>query len=214
MSSVETSESEDGFTLVELLVAIALLALMATYSLGALTSLRQAERVVKQIEIKSEAEAAAFHLRQSIASARAVFANVRDEVALLSFDGSADSLEFVTVVNDELETGGLFRLRYALLPLTSSQNSELAFVVWRTLFRPANANVAQARGGEPTVLMNGVNSLAFRYYGSSTLGGVPSWTNTWPKGEGLPSLVEVTVAFGTDDARTWPPFLVVVRAAR
>lgn len=215
MIAVEETESgEAGFTLMELLVAIALLALMATYALNALSYMRNFDRVIGRIEHQAEVEATARHIRQTFSDTRLVFGN--DEDARVEFDGRSDVLKLVSVLNRDLATGGLFRLRYGLRQKSGSGNGEgLVFTVWRELFRPIRGSEeTPVEGGEPTILMDGVQSLKFRYFGSREPDKPPAWLESWPASETLPKLISLDVTFPAGDTRRWPQLIIPIQASR
>jgi general secretion pathway protein J len=217
MNAIEPNESsEAGFTLIELLVAIALLALMATYALNALSYMQNFDRVINRIERQAAVEATARHLRQTLADARTVFGNADTVSAQVEFEGRSDSLELISVLNRDLTTGGLFRLRYGL-----EQNSGTpadrgsVFSVWRQLFRPSFGDPNKKTDeGDTTVLMDGVRALRFRYFGSADPEKSAAWLDTWPKGEALPALVSLDVVFPEGDMRRWPPLVIPIQASQ
>ena len=98
---------DDGFTLVELLVSLALLSLMAIYALNAFSSLRDINRVEDRVDAQMEVEAVARHLRETIADVRPIFVRDSNNAPKLLFRGSPGVLEFVSASNGGLETGGL-----------------------------------------------------------------------------------------------------------
>jgi prepilin-type N-terminal cleavage/methylation domain-containing protein len=216
MTDIEQAESsEDGFTLIELLVAIALLALMATYALNALSYMQNFDRIINRIERQGEVEATARHLRQTLADARAVFGNAEAVSAQIEFEGRADSLELITVLNRDLAAGGLFRLRYGLQPETAASAEQgSVFAVWRQLFRPNVSDPDKAGQRDATVLMDGVESLRFRYFGSNEPEEEPVWLDTWPKGEILPALISLDVVFPNGDVRRWPQLVIPIQASQ
>ena len=191
--------SESGTTLVELLVALALLSLMIVYALGALGYLRTMDQFAAGIETQSAVEAVAQHMRQSIADARITFERTDGETTRIVFKGDPTALELVSVLNDELATGGLFVLRY-------EAGGQGTFSLKRRLHRTELA--------AEVVLLDGIKNLRFRYFGAIEAGGEASWLERWPVADRLPMAVAVTVTFPESDSRRWPETVIGLAAAR
>lgn len=183
---------DDGFTLVELLVSLALLSLMTIYSLNALASLRDMNRAVDRVGGQMEVEAVARHLRDAIADVRPVFAMDGNNAPQLLFKGSHGTLEFVTASNGDRETGGLYLLRYSL-------DADGTLLAERRILRDKTTGAANK-----VVLLRGVKEITFRYWapGGSNIQNESS--DSWERQDILPSAIEVEVGFEDADFRTWP----------
>jgi general secretion pathway protein J len=199
-------ETMEGFTLVEMLVALVLLGLMTAYAVGALRSFGQMSRVTEEIEAGAEVEAVARHLRQSIADARAVFVPLDDEVQKLVFSGRADRLSFVSVLNDRLARGGLYVLDYG------AGANQGDFVLRHGLFRPSVGSDSVSAGAEEVNLLRGVESIALAYC-AAPCDGKNGWRDSWNDPERFPALVRITVGFPEGDRRRWPETIVPIAAA-
>jgi general secretion pathway protein J len=210
-----TETDEAGFTLVELLVAIALLALMATYALSGLSYMNNFDRVTHRIERQAEVEAAARHLEKTLGDTRVVFGAEETVTAQIEFEGQENSIEVVSILDRALVRGGLFRLRYGLQQSGASADNQGAVLsVWREVFRPRSGSTKEDSIGEPTILMDGVQALHFHYFGSADPEKEPAWRDYWPKGEFLPKLISVDVEFPPGDARRWPQLIIPIQASR
>jgi prepilin-type N-terminal cleavage/methylation domain-containing protein len=197
------ARADDGFTLVEMLVALALLGLMTAYAVGALRSLGQIARVGEDIEAAAEVEAVARHLRQTIADARAVFAPGDDDDQRLVFTGRGDRLSFVTVLNDRLERGGLYLLDYGV----EADTGELT--LRRRVYRPdveAIGDAAKLR------LLGNVERIEFTYCETRCVA-ASDWRNNWNIADRFPGLVRVAVRFRQGDRRQWRETVVPLAAA-
>jgi general secretion pathway protein J len=186
-----------GFTLVEMLVSLALLAVMTVYALSALFSLRVFNRVAERVSIQSEVDASARHLREAIGGMRPVFAMGQDNEPALVFHGRSNSIEFVSASNGTRETGGLYQTRYRV-------DSNGALISERTIFRDGPV-------GAPNVvkLIGGVIGMDIKYHGKPHDSAVDDWT---PK-DTLPNAVEIMLKFKSEDDRDWTPLIVPVWTA-
>jgi prepilin-type N-terminal cleavage/methylation domain-containing protein len=192
------SSDEDGFTLVEMLVALALLGLMTVFALSSLRTLGTVRLIEARIDGRSEVEAVQRHFQQVIADARAVFDSDAQGNQKISFAGTADSLEFVTVLDDRLQRGGLYRLHYGV-----ERNNLLLHYAFH---RP----VAQQAPAESEILLNNVTSINFRYLGKLPTENVLHWFDTWKLEDQMPRAVEVAVRFPQGDTRAWKMMRIAV----
>lgn len=187
---------DEGFTLVELLVSLALLSVMTIYALNAFSSLRDINRVADRIGSQMEVEAVARHFREAIADVRPVFVMDENNAPKFLFNGSPDALEFVTASNGDRETGGLYLVRYSV-------DAEGTLLAERRILRDRQGTEANK-----VVLLRDVESVSFRYLDSEDT------FDIWEQKDSLPSAIEVSVSFSNQSPRNWPSTLVVVRTAR
>lgn len=169
---------DQGFTLVELLVSLALLSLMTIYTVNAFTSLRDMSRVAENMPQEQEIDAALRHIRGAIADARPYFLPDGQGGQKLLFEGSSTILTFVTASTGERERGGLYAVTLSL-----AETGELT-EHRRLLGNPANGD------GTRTVLLRGIEGLSFHYFGadvdSNAQGG-----GTWLAPNRLPAAIKV-----------------------
>jgi prepilin-type N-terminal cleavage/methylation domain-containing protein len=175
----------EAFTLVEMLVAMALLSLMAAYAFMAISGMSRAKDIEAQMAKRSDAFAVERHLRQTIGDMRNVFRNDETGTASLAFVGEANSLEFIAPLNDRVAQGGLYTLRYRL--------SEDGFVLGFEVFRPNNKRVEYS---SQELLLKDATSVNFRYFGDSQDGKPAVWRSSWINIPALPSIIEVSFRRG------------------
>lgn len=188
---------DEGFTLVELLVSLALLSLMTIYALNAFSSLRDINRVVDRIGSQMEVEAVARHFRETIADVRPVFVMDENNAPRFLFNGSPDTLEFVTASNGDRETGGLYLVRYSV-------DAGGTLLAERRILRDRQGTEANK-----VVLLRDVEGVYFKYLDSDTKGSF----DTWQQRDSLPSAIEVTVIFNNGNPRKWSQTLVDLKTA-
>ncbi len=189
---------DEGFTLVELLVSLALLSLMTIYALNAFASLRDINRIVDRTATQTEVEAVARHFRETIADIRPVFVMDENNAPKFLFKGSPDALEFVSASNGDRETGGLYLVRYSV-------DAEGALLAERRLLRDR-----QDTDANKVVLLRDVESLSLKYHDSEATDAFDSWQQK----NSLPLAIEVAVTFKNGNPRKWQPALISLRTAR
>jgi prepilin-type N-terminal cleavage/methylation domain-containing protein len=189
---------EDGFTLVEMLLALALLGLMSAYAISAIRTMRNVDRLELRISERSEIEAVQRHLVTVISDARTAFEQQQSGVGPHSFAGSSGEFDLISILDDRLERGGLYRVRYHV------DGEKRQLMLGYTLLR--NAGLAAA-AGEVALLFN-VEELDVRYFGQREPGQGAAWAADWNVPDRLPQLVEIGVIFKDGDKRRWPALLV------
>jgi general secretion pathway protein J len=197
-----SADGESGFTLVELLVALTLLAFVSVLIFGALRfgirAWDQSEQVAVQVDDVSVAQAL---LRRLIGEAYPMF--IPDPARpRLDFDGGSDRLSLLAPLPDALESGGM--ARFTLFARERKGRSEID-IAWRPeLMRDGDA------GADPReeTLLAGIARLEIAYFGSARPGDAPAWHDRWTERAVLPALVRVHVAFAEGDRRVWPDLVV------
>ena len=103
LSAICGRSGEEGTTLLELLVAIALLALLCTYSFDAIRHLQSFNRAIREIEDANSIEAVAAHMRRTIAGSRVAFFTAPGSQARLAFMGEESRIALVADADNRLE---------------------------------------------------------------------------------------------------------------
>jgi general secretion pathway protein J len=189
---------EAGFTLVEMLVSLALLGLAAALMVEGLGSAQrlwagEATRTARGETI----EAAQASLRARIERLRpitrfdggAVFADI---------DGSDGQLVFVAPPADVDRPAAARRYRLAL-----SDRGDLLFGS-----APPRADAGGTAVYRDQVLLRDVARLAISYYGPGPAGGLPQWWSDWTRRATPPQLVKIQLALQSGDRRVWPELIV------
>ena len=196
-SSYPVNSQAAGFTLIEVLVAAALVAVISTLSFMAISSAARTQEVLRaHSERGSKIELTIARMRQDLfsMSTRAVRDASGDFLGAFAFGrGRSDyDLEFTRNSRAPLlvTDTGFERVAYEV------ENDNLYRYSWSVLDRPTGTQPTR------TLLTSGVNSLDIRAFDA---GG--DWRDTWPQGIGdninyqlLPELVELTVEFSEQGA--------------
>ncbi len=192
-----------GFTLVELLVATTLLALLSVVLFGGLRfGARAWESGGDSIERTGEIEAVQELLRRTLAEAVAPVPT--DESSQAVFAGASDRIGFYAPMPQHAGLGGLGR--YALLLDGTGQ----LLIEWEP--RRPEQKLDAPVAGEPATILRNLQGLRVSYYGSGGPGEPPAWHAEWDS-LGLPLLIRIEVAFAKADRRRWPELIVAPRLA-
>ena len=199
--------NEAGFTLIEMLVAIALLAMLAALLAAGLRTARLAVAFVAQSNAAMPVQAAQAYLRSALEQARTVprAGSANQE---LTFLGSANAMIFTTSHAPRGQYDGLYRVEISL-ERSADRRAGLDLVVIQSLARPPMSD-AQA---PPAVrrrarLLDNIQSADFSYFGGVDEANRPQWRNGFADLDKLPRLVAIDVRFADADPRTWHPLIV------
>lgn len=91
------SAARDGFVLIELLVALSVVAVMAAMMAGVFTQMRSVARLREQVIVKAELEGALSHLERTLAAAKPAKLPDNKEEENRMFDGRAAQMRFAAV---------------------------------------------------------------------------------------------------------------------
>jgi general secretion pathway protein J len=189
--------AQRGFTLVEMLVALSVAALLVSLVYG---SVRVGQRSAAALGVQAE-EAEVMRigwefLRQAIAQARPMADpdNPRDPS---SFDGQPDRLIFVADMPAYIGIGGLMRID--LSRKATADGYQLL------LTRRHQNETPIAASGEPdqqAVLVQNLDHLAIAYFGQQGRSPAPAWHSSWDSVGNLPNLIRISVKPAA--APSWP----------
>jgi general secretion pathway protein J len=198
----ENSGRSAGFTLVELLVAITLLALVSAALFGGLRfGARAWESAADRIERDGEIEAVQELLRRTLSEASDLAEAEADSMV-----GTADGLSFFAPLPRHAGAGGIGRYRLEL------DKGGRLLIAWEP--RRPGAAVAAPPAGEPTIILADVERISIGYFGAAANANeAPEWRDRW-SGPLLPRLLRIDLQFKQDDPRRWPELVIAPRLAR
>jgi len=194
MSSAR-QEREAGFTLLELLVAMMLLAMLSLLLFGSLKFGRQVWSTAADGTIGTNAvRAFQNEIREDVARAYPVF--IPDAVhPHVDFDGGPSQLMLLAPAHDA--SGGLERL------VIGSDGDVTTIAGRRELANNAAATYVRS--------LKGVGGMRFNYFGQIKGEDVPAWHGEWRQQTRLPLLVRISAVAGKGVA--WPTIVVSPRIA-
>ena len=187
------TRSQGGFTLIEVLVALSLLALAVSLLPGALRLASQAWASRGDAERVESLAMALDALEKRISQSMPIFERDSRGGVRLLFEGDGRTLRFVGPADTGPSGPGVFRTGLAPAPEGGGLVMSLSN---HGVSRPGE----QARVVSHIVAAPGT-AVRFRYFGAIKRGAAPQWHDAWQRPDNLPMLVEVTAEMRTDRAR-------------
>ncbi|MBF0310864.1 MAG: prepilin-type N-terminal cleavage/methylation domain-containing protein [Magnetococcales bacterium] len=202
-----SSESPQGFSLLELLVAITIVGLMASFmyvdlrfSLGAWKA--GEERLNQMGQISSIQE----FLRSRLEKTYPQWTINEKEEGSVAFQGRSHRLTFIAPMQTYLGKAPFYDLSLGVIEVKPGRR-DLEFL-WKPILPLADE---EERKPEKAVLLHNIADVEFRYFGLKNVDTEPVWLEEWEGKTKLPFLTSVTVHFPAGDERIWPVLTVAHR---
>ena len=206
--------SEAGFTLIELLVALTLLGLISVVLFGGLRfGTRAWEAGNLRAEQLAQVQAVQALLRRRIAQALPPGPEAADAAERhIIFAGEPDAVQFLAAVPSRAGVGGIYAFDLAVIEDGSrggaggGAGAQLEFT-WRLHRADDEAergDMPEAGLGGRRVLIDGLASARFSYFGPPAPGQPAVWRDRWEAEAGLPQLIAIEAEFPEGDGRAWP----------
>jgi general secretion pathway protein J len=199
------TRSDAGFTLMEVLVSLVLLALLLALLAGGLRYARSTWDATARLDELAAFDMAETFLRARLAEAMPLYEQRRAGTVRALFHGAGDTMSFVAPAPNGPAGAGLYR--YTLEAAVGAGPGRRTLV---TKLAPHLPSISDSVGGRPPQqydLLRNVRSVSFRYFGRSELRGEPAWHAAWPRTDVMPSLVEIAIV--RDDREGGPVFLTI-----
>lgn len=197
--------SHSGFTLIEVLIALTLIALMMGLLFG---SLRTGGRIwdagTARAENTMTMQAAQQLLRRIIEECRPLRARGQDNRPIVLFDGTGSRLSFIATRPAAARGQGYYRYTLGIEDGDDGRRLILAMEPWSPATGMTSGSEAAA---ERVVLLDGVEGLEIGYFGEPERNSARDWYADWTAREKLPDLVRIAVT----SAHRWPVLLAVTR---
>lgn len=193
-----------GFTLLELIIAMMLLALISSLLYGTLSlSARSWDSGEAKAAQASDMRVAENFLRQSLTAQHPLRLHKALEQPLY-FKGASDSLAYASVLPGRAG-GGIYYFRLAVTRVGDTAKLTLA----RLVPEAAATTLPGFDGAEFSVLADNISEVRFSYFGrdpDSNLAMTPTWRDDWRDPNLLPLIIRIDVT--TAKGAPWPSLLV------
>jgi general secretion pathway protein J len=215
---------EAGFSLIELLVSLALLGMVAAILASGLSlgqgSWRRSEEKAQASRSMFDAQTALRRLVENMqplrsgsqgsgsqglrSQASGSQGSGSQDLRAIEFRGSADELDGIVPLPPHIGLGGLYRLH--LFRDRSARRLDLTLHAYEPRSEAASGDDETGL----TTLASEIDSLELRYFGKAKGEETPNWRNEWQDQEELPSLILIKVR-GEKIGVVWPELLISPR---
>lgn len=194
----------EGFTLLELLVALVVFSLLVTALFGTMRyGIGAWKRTTEQVDQLDHTLHVQNFLRRIIEDAYPLFISDGAMRNYVDFKGSSTSLDFLSSVPIALATGG--RARFTLSVATVDGHRDFVAASDLELAnRSRSTRTARA-------LLSGLESVEISYFGRVPTDRAAGWHDNWIEEPTLPQLIRIRVRYPEGDPRIWPELFVAPR---
>ncbi len=196
----------DGFTLLEVQLALLILALILTLAFSSLYLLSKGWQASEQLAARNdELRTTGRLLRRYIGQAAPLLWQQKPQEPRLIFEGESDRLRFVTALPGGLQVLFL-KVRAGEQPGERSYLG-LGYLPLRPEHSPFQAEPEQEASW--LRLVENVDQITLAYYGEDDTPGPVDWVSHWRKQAQLPQLVRLRLQ--SEHAVPWPELVLAVR---
>ncbi len=176
----------NGFTLLELLLAVSLMALIVSTIMGGVGIGRRAWETSHASEALDEVETAARGVASLLARSFPQATEARTiGTPQAIFQGTQNGCRFIALSDGGAQWGGL------LVVEIGGEGTDL--VVWTSVYRPLEAARLGREAMRKTVLLRGVASFELAFFGPLREAKGLGWSPIWSEATNLPQLVSIRI---------------------
>ena len=181
----------NGFTLLELLIAISLLALITGSIMGGLHLGRRTWETSRASEALDEVESAVRSVAALLAQTYPIVIETQQFSPKVQapFQGLPDASRFIALSEGGAQWGGLILTEIG--GEAGRDGAELA--IWTRAFRATEGVALPRTAMRKTVVLGDLASFQLSYFGPPEEGRPPVWTATWKNRPIPPSLISVKI---------------------
>lgn len=195
------NKHQSGFTLMEIIVVMTMLALIMTMVYGAInTSRKMASKGIKRIDATNEIRVVQELVRRQI-SRILPMAFKEDDGVFVVFEGDENHVMYVSSMPGYLGKGGP---HVQLIEIVDAKGGKiLQFSHW-LLNDSLEEDSFDGSDQEPVVLLENVEDARFSFMKLDEEGEPGDWESEWEESENTPLMVKLDVDMGERALMQWP----------
>jgi general secretion pathway protein J len=179
-----------GFTLIEMLLALALLSLIMGSILGGMHLGMRVWDTGRDYEAVHEVEEATAAVADLLARSFPIVIPRQNELPVAFFNGKSSSCRLVTTSEGDSQWGGLLLTEVGVVP--ESHGSTLT--VWTRVFRPEDGLDLAREAMRTTPALRDVTAFELSYFGVLQQDRPPEWSDVWVNRLKPPQLISLHIA--------------------
>jgi general secretion pathway protein J len=204
-TSKRNIDSEAGFTLVELLVGLALFSLLSILLFDNVRfGLRAWRNGSANADALDHSMISQDLLRRTIGNLYPMIVADGAMQPQIDFAGTKEAVDFLS--NAPTVAGGAGRFRFKVFVDRRQDEADLVMTSAPELSNPRDASMRTR-----TLLLPAVDRVEFAYFGEAGSERGPQWKDDWSKRSDIPGLIRVRVSFRSGDRRSWPELVIAPR---
>lgn len=177
-----------GFSVLEVLVSLAMLGLLLLTINTALRFSRRSVQLASSVDLAMEQDATLSAVVRRLEQIMPMYEREADGRPRVSFRGKQDRVEFVAASPmGRVSPGGLYR--YEISAASDAAGRSKLLLRW-TRYQPLSADAEP----QTRVLIDDIAGFGLRYFGSEKPDASPGWESQWSRRDLLPDLIELRVA--------------------
>jgi general secretion pathway protein J len=205
---VKIAATSRGFTLVELTIALVLMAAIAALLYGSLSlSARTWDGGEAKMQQVADLRTTQTYLRSQIAAEYPQRMLKIAEYPLL-FTGERDEMRYAAALPPRVAEGGVYYFRLAVV-----RDGDRSLLVQERMIPDVNAlEVPEFRDAERSILAEGIAEIRIAYFGRPADAAdavAPAWLDRWDDKQRLPMLIRIDVK--PQKGAAWPTLVVEPR---
>ena len=194
-------ETEAGFTLLEIMVAMVVLTMIITTAFGALRLGERSWETGLTLAGNTETLRTVAGLMQRQFNQVLPLSWTEDTQTSIAFYGDYDRVRFIAPAPQHHGATGLFEFTLIVEPHASGASLVLYYRLHDPDSRPFQPDDSES---QRVLLLDNLKSAAFNYYGSPAVGDPPRWHSQWGSdAETFPQLVRARLATSSEQQQ-WP----------
>lgn len=202
-----TLRNNQGFTLIELIIAMSLISMIMVLQLGAMKMGNKSwESATAYADETSKIRRVQNFIRKQLEFVQPNRSELINKEQILVFKGDADQLHFTAPAPARHLGGGLYGFTFSLIDGENAKNLQL-------VLKQEHPDLVEKDNDaiDPLILIKDIEAIKFTYYGSQAIGEEFTWQDQWQETTRLPKLVKVEFKF--DDKKIpWPDLLAPIYA--
>jgi prepilin-type N-terminal cleavage/methylation domain-containing protein len=201
-----SKQGAPGFTLIELMVALALTVLT---SLCLVEASRFCQRAYERVANRGEELQQIYSAQSFIRSALETACPGKQSSPTRGLQGSSSAIEFTARGPLSIAMGGMSRLRFEVVDASEGKrNLEVRVAPDYAPLPDGSAS----HSGSTEAVVTGIASVDWSYRGKEgDSQDVAGWVSSWNAPDELPRAVRLRVTFSDGDPRRWPDLIATTR---